>query len=145
MIHVTFCPLSQGESDPASLSFASVHGIWIVHRVRSSPASLIVPWNETVPSLAYILDADHVLVKLSCFVKPLLPLPSGVFLPRWKGCRSHHGGQLLSDPPLLKSINEDCICLDSTVSLGESESCGVLVKVTMAVSCHGEGVDGLAG
>ena len=31
------------------------------------------------------------------------------------------------------------------MSLGESESCGVLVKVTMAVSCHGEGVDGLAG
>ena len=72
----------------------------------------------------------HILVELSCFIKPLFPFPTGLFLFGQEGSSSYHDGKL-ADYPSLKGIHQDAVKVDSAVHLGQSEGSGILVKVTI--------------
>ena len=61
--------------------------------------------------------SDNVPVKLPCFVKPLFPSPSRLFLAQQKGSSSHHYGQLVRDSSL-KGVYQDSVQVNPTVCLG---------------------------
>ena len=71
------------------IDLVHVHGIGIR---ASSPSS---QWDITVSSSSEFPESYHVLVKLSCVVKPLFPFPTGLFLTVWEGGSGHHNGKLL--------------------------------------------------
>ena len=129
--------ISQGEAD-----LVNIHDIWIASRA-CSPLPLVALGNKVVPSLAQASEADHIPVEFSCLIEPLFPFPSSFLLTYRDSGSCHHSGQLLGYSSL-KSVNKDIVSCDSTSGLSELECHSILVKVSMEVSCHGEGVDGLA-
>ena len=104
-----------------------VHGI----RIPSwSSSSSLSRWDVAGPPSSEFPESYHIPVELSCFIKPLFPLPSHLVLSLRKHGGSHHDGQLIGHHSL-ESVHQDAIKVDSAVSLGQSEGSGVLVKVTV--------------
>ena len=114
-----------------------IHSIGIGVRISVSQRYIAVSSSSEFPELY------HVLVKLSCLVKPLFPFPAGLFLPIREGGGSHHDGELLGYSSL-EGVYQDAVIVDSTVFLGQFESGGVLVEVSIEL-VHAEGIDSLAG
>ena len=119
------------------IDLVHVHGIGIW--VRGS-----VSWrNITVSSSSEFPELYYVLVGLSCLVEPLLPLPAGPFLPIREGSSGHHDSELLGNPSL-EGVHQNVVVIDSTVCLGQLESGGVLIEVSIEL-VHTEGIDSLMG
>ena len=77
-----FRSVARGEID-----FVYIHGIWVRSRGSVSWWDVAVPFSSEFPELY------HISVELSGFVKPLLPLPTGLSIR--KGGGSHHDSELL--------------------------------------------------
>ena len=114
-----------------------VHSVWI--GVGGS-----VSWQNIAvsPSLEFP-ESYHVVIELSCLVKPLFPLPTRLFLPIREGSGSHHDSELLGHSSL-EGVYQDAVVIDSTASLGEFEGSGVLIKVSVEL-VHAEGINSLVG
>ena len=110
-----------------------------VHSIRVGTRGSASRWNIAVPSSSGFPKLYHVVIELSCFVKPLFPLPTS--LPIREGGSSHHDSELLGYSSL-EGIHEDAVIINSTLCLGQFESSGVLVKVSIEL-VHAEGIDGL--
>ena len=114
-----------------------------VHSVGVGVRSPVSWWNITVSPSSELPKSYHIAVKLSCLVKPLFPLPPGLLLPIREGSSSHHDGKLLGYSSL-EGVYQDAVIINSTACLGQLESSGVFIKVSIEL-VHAEGVDGLAG
>ena len=119
------------------IDLVNVHSIRI--RVRGSASQ----WNIAVSSSLEFSKLYHILIELSCFVKPLFPLPTSLFLSIWEGSSSHHDSKLLGYSSL-EGVYKDAVVIDSTVHLGQFEGRGVLIEVSVELF-HAEGIDGLMG
>ena len=95
------------------------------------------------PSSLEFPESYHISVKLSCLIEPLFTFPSSLFLSSREGSSSHHNSKLIGYP-LLEGVNQNAVEIDSTTHLSQSESSGVLVKVSVEL-VHGQGIDSLAG
>ena len=113
-----------------------IHSIGVGARVLASWQNITVSPSSEFPKLY------HVAVEFSCFIKPLLPFPTNLFLSVREGSSSHHDSKLLGDPSL-EGINQDAVIVYSTVCLGKFEGSGVLIKVSDQL-VHTEGIDSLA-
>ena len=119
------------------IDFVHVHGIGI--RASSS-----LSWQDvTVSPSSEFPESYHISVKLSCFVEPLFPFPTSLFLTVREGGGDHHNGELLGYSSL-EGIHEDAVIINSTMHLGQFKSGGALVEVTIEL-VHAEGIDSLAG
>ena len=114
-----------------------VHGVGIGARGLASWRNIAVSPSLEFPKLY------HVLVKLSCLVEPLFPLPSHFLLSIRESSGSHHDGKLLGYS-LLEGIYQDAVVIYSTTCLSQLESSGVLIKVSIEL-VHTEGINGLVG
>ena len=121
---------TRGEVD-----FVYVHGIRVGVRGSAGQRNVAVSPSSEFPELY------HVSVKLSCFVQPLFPFPTGLSV--WEGSRGYHDSELLGYPPL-ESIYEDAVIVDSAARLGQFEGGGVLVEVSIEL-VHVKRIDSLAG
>ena len=114
-----------------------------VHSVGIGVEGSASRWNIAVSSSLEFPESYHISVELSCFVKPLFPFPTGLFLTVRKGGSSHHDSELLSNSSL-KGVYEDAVIVDSTACLGQFEGSGVFIEVSIEL-VHAEGIDSLAG
>ena len=118
------------------IDLVNVHCVRI--RVRGSAS-----WqNITVSSSSEFPESYHVMIELSCLVKPLLPLPTRLFLSVWESSSGHHDSKLL-DYSSLEGIYEDAVIIDSAACLSQFKGNGVLIEVSVEL-VHAEGIDGLA-
>ena len=122
------------------IDFIHVHCIRIT---RSGGSGVLSWWDVAISSSLEFPELYHVSVKLSCFVKPLFPFPTCLFLPVWEDGSSHHDSKLL-DYPSLEGIHKDAIIIYPAVHLGQLEGGGVFVKVSIKL-VHVKGVNSLAG
>ena len=119
------------------IDFVNVHSIQI--RARGSAGQQDI----TISSSSEFLESYYIAVKLSCFVEPLFPFPTSLFLTVREGGSDHHNGELLGYSSL-EGIHEDAVIINSTMHLGQFKSGGALVEVTIEL-VHAEGIDSLAG
>ena len=124
------CPFTGREID-----LVCVHSVRIWSRGPASWGDIAVPSSSEFPELY------HILVELSSLVKPLFPFPTGLSVR--EGSRSHHDSKLLGYPSL-EGIHQDAIIADSAACLGQFESSGVFIKVSIKL-VHVEGINSLAG
>ena len=86
-----------------------VHGIGIWSRSSVGQQDIAVPSSSEFP------ESDYISVELSCFIKPLFPLPTGLCVR--KGSSGHHDSELLGYPSL-KGIYKDAVIVDPAAHLG---------------------------
>ena len=118
-----FCSFFWREINPVN-----IHGVGISGWLGSS--SWLSWWNEAVSSTSELSESYHVLVELSCLIKPLFPFPASLFLSLREGSGSHHDSKLVGYPSL-EGIYQYAVEVNSTVCLGQSKGSGILVKVTV--------------
>ena len=114
-----------------------------IHCVGIGASSLVSQQDVAISSSSEFPESYHISVKLSCLVKPLLPLPASLFPPIGEGDCCHHYGKLLGYPSL-EGVHQDAVIVDSTVCLGQFKGGGVLVEVSMEL-VHAEGIESLVG
>ena len=119
------------------IDLVHAHGIRVGARSSASQQNIAISPSSELP------ESYHVSVKLPCFVEPLFPLPAGLFLAVREGGGSHHDSKLLGYPSL-EGVYQDAVVVDSTVCLGQFESSGVLVEVSVEL-VHAEGINSLVG
>ena len=112
---------------------------WKMEKIRSDPHTITI----TVSPSSEFPELYYILVELSCFVEPLFPLPASLFLPIREGSGGHHDGKLLGYSSL-EGVYQNAVIIDSAVCLGQFESSGVFVEVSIEL-IHAEGIDGLVG
>ena len=119
------------------IDFVNIHGIEIGVSNSSS-------WQDiTVSSSSEFPELYHIVVKLSCLVKPLFLFPTSLCLSVREGSSSHHDGELLGYSSL-EGVYQDAVIIHSTACLGQFKSDGVLVEVSIEL-VHTEGINSLAG
>ena len=126
-------PLTGREVDPVY-----IHSIGVRMGGSASRQNITVS-----PSLEFP-ESYHISVELSCFVKPLFPLPASLFLPVREGGGGYHDGKLLGYSSLEGVFYKNAVVIDSAACLGQFESGGVFVEVSIEL-VHAEGIDSLAG
>ena len=114
-----------------------------IHSIGIGARGLVSQRNIAVSPSSEFPELYHIVIELSCFVKPLFPLPAGLFLSFREGGSGHHHSKLLGYSSL-EGIHQDAVIIYSAVCLGQLKGSGVLVKVSIEL-VHAEGIDGLAG
>ena len=71
-------------------------GVW----VSPSESHQLGLLNVAVSSSSELSESYNIVVEFSCFIEPLLPFLSSLFLVHGKGSCSHHSGQLVGNPSL---------------------------------------------
>ena len=114
-----------------------------IHGIGVGTSGSVSRRDVTISSSSEFPESYHILVELSCFVEPLFPFQTGLFLTVRKGGGSHHDSELLSNSSL-KGVYKDAVIVNSTACLGQFEGSGVFIEVSIEL-VHAEGIDGLAG
>ena len=102
----------RGEAFPVN-----VHHIQIWDRFippERSPFLWSASGNDVVIPSSDFPELYDIPMKFPCFVEPLFPFPSSLFLAQREGSSSHHYGQLIGDPSL-KGVYQDAVQVDSAV------------------------------
>ena len=120
--------------------FVHIHGIRIPG--RSGSPRVLGQRNITISPTLEFPESYHILIELSCLIKPLFPFPASLFLSVREGGSGHHDSKLVSHPSL-EGIHQGAVQVNSAAYLSQSKGGGVLVEVTIEL-VHAKRVDCLA-
>ena len=123
------------------IDLVCIHGI----RVSgwSSGSVQLGQWDKAVSPASELPESYYISIKFSCFVEPLFPFPTCLFLSFREGSGSHHDSKLVGYSSL-KGVYQNAVEVDPTACLSQFKGGGILVEVTVEL-VHAEGIDSLDG
>ena len=106
------CPFTGREIDLVYY----IHGVGVTGRSGVS-FGVLSQWDIAISPTSEFSESYHILVKLSCLVKPLFPFPTSLFLSGREGGGGHHDSKSIGYSSL-EGVHEDAVIINSTVCLG---------------------------